>query len=147
MVKTPVSYPEDGWDVGVFRFLFCLLILIYTELATTRRPSIFSNNSYNYFVRKSVADIYYINSDIQTRSLLKKLLMSFGILDITAMDCRNALTSPISDFEDAILSETTYRNGVEYIVTRNTKDFSRSVIPVITPAEFMTKITENKNVR
>ncbi|MCD8221101.1 MAG: PIN domain-containing protein [Clostridiales bacterium] len=94
---------------------------------------------------KSVADIYYImhrslHSDIQTRNLLKKLFLSFGILDTTALECRNALTSPVSDFEDAILAESAYRNGVEYIVTRNVKDFSRSVVPVITPAEFMKKI-------
>ncbi|MCD8083165.1 MAG: PIN domain-containing protein [Clostridiales bacterium] len=91
---------------------------------------------------KSVADIYYImhrslHNDEKTRKLLKKLFMSFGILDTTALDCRNALTSPISDFEDAILAETAYRNGVDYIVTRNTKDFTRSVIPVITPTEFV----------
>ncbi len=98
---------------------------------------------------KSVADIYYImhrsiHSDADTRNLLKKLFMSFGILDTTALDCRNALTSPVSDFEDAILAETAYRNGVDYIVTRNTKDFTRSVIPVITPTEFMQKISESK---
>ena len=98
---------------------------------------------------KSVADIYYImhrsvHSDVETRNLLKKLFMSFGILDTTALDCRNALTSPVSDFEDAILAETAYRNGVEYIVTRNTKDFTRSVIPVITPSEFLQKISESE---
>lgn len=98
---------------------------------------------------KSVADIYYImhrslHSDEETRKLLKKLFMSFGILDTTALDCRNALTSPVSDFEDAILAETAYRNGVDYIVTRNTKDFTRSVIPVITPTEFMQKISESE---
>ncbi len=94
---------------------------------------------------KFVADIYYImhrslHDDAKTRGLLKKLFISFGILDTTAMDCRNALTSQMSDFEDAILAETAYRNGVEYIVTRNMKDFSRAAVPAITPAEFMTKI-------
>ncbi|MCD7771503.1 MAG: PIN domain-containing protein [Oscillospiraceae bacterium] len=91
---------------------------------------------------KSVADIYYImhkyfHGDLETRGLLKKLLLSFGILDITALDCRNALTSPISDFEDAILVETAYRSGVDYIVTRNTKDFARSTVPVVTVEEVM----------
>ena len=93
---------------------------------------------------KSVADIYYImhrnlHSDEQARSLLKKLFLSFGILDTTALDCRNAIASPISDFEDAILAETAYRNNVEYIITRNTKDFAKSVVPVATPSEFLKK--------
>ncbi len=94
---------------------------------------------------KSVADIYYImhrslHNDELTRALLKKLFLSYGILNTTALVCRNAFTSPVSDFEDAILAETAYRNGVEYIVTRNTKDFTRSVIPTATPAEFLQKL-------
>lgn len=98
---------------------------------------------------KSVADIYYImhrslHNDVQTRVLLKKLFLSFGILDTTALDCRNALTSPISDFEDAILTETAYRNGVEYIVTRYTKDFTRSVIPTTTPSEFLKMLPKSE---
>lgn len=97
---------------------------------------------------KSIADIYYImhrhlHSDEQTRILLKKLLMSFGILDTSALDCRNALTSPISDFEDALLVETAYRTGVDYIVTRNIRDFSRSVIQAVTPSDFMKMIAAN----
>ena len=99
---------------------------------------------------KSVADIYYImrrslHNDEQTRVLLKKLFLSFGILDTTALDCRNALTSPVSDFEDAILAETAYRNGVQYIVTRNTKDYTRSVIPAAAPEEFLKKIPKNED--
>ncbi|MCC8130209.1 MAG: PIN domain-containing protein [Ruminococcus sp.] len=91
---------------------------------------------------KSVADIYYImhrhlHNDEETRALLKKLFMSFGILDTTSLDCRNALTSPISDFEDAILAETASRSGVDYIVTRNTRDFVKSIVPVVTPDEII----------
>ncbi|MCD8327506.1 MAG: PIN domain-containing protein [Ruminococcus sp.] len=68
---------------------------------------------------KSVADIYHImhrslHSDEQTRVLLKKLFLSFGILDTTALDCRNALTSPVSDFEDAILAEKVNPYVMEY---------------------------------
>lgn len=97
---------------------------------------------------KSIADIYYIthrhlHSDERTRILLKKLLMSFGILDTSALDCRNALTSPVSDFEDALLVETAYRTGVDYIVTRNIRDFSRSVIQAVTPSDFMKMIAAN----
>ncbi|MCD8107250.1 MAG: PIN domain-containing protein [Oscillospiraceae bacterium] len=94
---------------------------------------------------KSVADIYYImhrslHSDAETRALLRKLFLSFGILDTSALDCRNALSSLISDFEDAILVETAVRCGVDCIVTRNTKDFSHSAVPAVTPAEFMKKL-------
>ncbi|MCD7845110.1 MAG: PIN domain-containing protein [Oscillospiraceae bacterium] len=94
---------------------------------------------------KSVADIYYImhrslHSDEQTRAMLKKLFLSFGILDTTALDCRNALTSPVSDFEDGILAETACRSGVEYIITRNLKDFSAAAVPALTPTAFMERL-------
>lgn len=100
---------------------------------------------------KSIADIYYIlhrslHSDAQTRLVLKKLCQSFGILDTTAIDCRNALTSPVSDFEDALLAETAYRSGVDYIVTRNVRDFTRAVTPVITPTEFVKMLSDNSQI-
>ncbi len=94
---------------------------------------------------KSVADIYYImhrslHDDAQVRSLLKKLLMSFGILDTTALDCRSALSSPVSDFGAAILAETAHRSGIDCIVTRNLRDFSRSAIPALPPDELLASL-------
>lgn len=53
----------------------------------------------------------------------KNLLMSFGILYTMAQDCRNTLTSPVSNLEDAILARISYRIAVKYIVTRNAKGF------------------------
>ncbi|MDO4619280.1 MAG: PIN domain-containing protein [Lachnospiraceae bacterium] len=91
---------------------------------------------------KSVADLYYIlhrslHSDALTRTALKKLFHSFGILDTTEMDCRNALTSQMPDFEDAMLAETAYRNKIDYIVTRNLKDYKHSDIPACSPQEIL----------
>ncbi|MCD7832326.1 MAG: PIN domain-containing protein [Firmicutes bacterium] len=92
---------------------------------------------------KSTADIYYImhrslHSNEVTRELLKKLFMSFGILDTTALDCQNALDSSMSDYEDAVLAETAKRSGVDYIITRNCKDYKQSSVPVKTPGELLT---------
>lgn len=105
-----------------------------------------ANQKIDAFVpAKSVADIYYIlhrslHSDALTRDALKKLFRSFNILDTTAFDCQNALTSPMSDFEDAMLAETAYRNNVDFIVTRNLKDYVKSKVPSCLPSEILKKI-------
>ena len=91
---------------------------------------------------KSVADIYYIthratHSDEKSREILSKLFSLFSVLDTTGDDCKNALFSPITDYEDAIMVETAKKAGIDYIVTRNIKDYSKSSVKVILPADFL----------
>lgn len=95
-----------------------------------------------YIAASSVTDIYYIehrrNHDkTKTLDLMKKLFKLFDILDTTSSDCRNALHSPLPDFEDAVLVESAIREGIDYIVTRNVEDFKSSPVKVCTPAEFL----------
>lgn len=77
-----------------------------------------------------------------TRDALKKLFRSFHILDTTAFDCRNTLTSPMPDFEDALLAETACRNHIDFIVTRNLKDYAKSEVPACLPSAIPEKIID-----
>ena len=91
---------------------------------------------------KSVADIYYLthkatHSDEKSREILSKLFSLFSVLDTTGDDCKKALFSPISDYEDAIMVETAKKEGIDYIVTRNIKDYSKSSIDAILPADLL----------
>ena len=91
---------------------------------------------------KSVADIYYIthratHSDEKSREILSKLFSLFSVLDTTGDDCKKALFSPITDYEDAVMVETAKREGIDYIITRNIKDYSKSSIEVISPTDFL----------
>jgi hypothetical protein len=43
----------------------------------------------------------------------------------------------MADFEDAVLASTALRENTDYIITRNTKDFSNSPVPVISPDDFI----------
>ena len=85
--------------------------------------------------------LYWL-SDKATRDVLTKLCVLFGLLDTTALDIRKAISAEISDFEDAVMVETAVRSGVDCIVTRNTKDYSKAPIPVYAPAEFIEPLTE-----
>ena len=94
---------------------------------------------------KSVADIYYLthkatHSNEKSREILAKLFTLFSLLNTTGYDCKNALFSPIADYEDAIMVETAKNAGIDYIVTRNIKDYSKSPVKVTSPAEFLEEL-------
>ena len=91
---------------------------------------------------KSATDIYYLthrctHSDKEARVKLNQLLTILGLLDTSADDIFHALSSPVSEFEDAVMIDAAARAQVDCIVTRNTKDYAKSSVPVYTPDEFL----------
>jgi len=91
---------------------------------------------------KSATDIYYLthrctHSDKESRTKLNQILSIVGMLDSAADDGFHAISSDVSDFEDAVMIETAIRSHVDCIVTRNTKDYTKSPVPVYTPDQFM----------
>lgn len=95
-----------------------------------------------FLTAKSVADIYYLlhrhtHSDEETRKLLTKLFSLFDLADAEGIDCRRAVSSPLTDYEDAVMAETALRSGMDCIVTRNERDYKLSPVPVYTPSGFL----------
>ena len=91
---------------------------------------------------KSVTDIYYLtrhytHSDKDARAVLNTLFQLFELMDTAGIDCRRATSSDISDYEDAVMVESAVRSGVDCIVTRNIKDYSKSPVPVYLPSDFL----------
>ena len=91
---------------------------------------------------KSSTDIYYLthrctHSDKDTRAILTKLFILFDVVDTAGMDARKAISSQVSDYEDAVMIETAMREDADCIVIRNIKDYSKSPVPVYDPAEFL----------
>ncbi|MCM1222984.1 MAG: PIN domain-containing protein [Lachnospiraceae bacterium] len=107
-----------------------------------------ANNLFSgYISAKAVTDIYYLmhrhtHDDKTSRNILNKLLALFDVLDTAGIDCRRAIPSPVSDFEDAVMIETALRAELDCIVTRNLTDFQKSPVPVYSPAEFLKKLQE-----
>ena len=94
-----------------------------------------------YITAKSVTDIYYLihritHSDSVTRETLEKLFSIVEILDTTSNDICLALSSTISDYEDAVMIETGIREKMDCIVTRNLKDYKKAKFTVYSPEEF-----------
>ncbi len=105
-----------------------------------------ANNAFlGYISAKAVTDIYYLMHRLThdaklARETLNKLFTLFDILDTSGIDCRKAILSPISDFEDAVMIETATHSEIDCIITRNTKHYSQSPVPVYTPQEFLEKL-------
>ena len=100
-----------------------------------------------FITAKSVTDIYYLihrttHSDKDTRNVLSRLFVLFNLADTAGTDCKYALSSDVSDYEDAVMIETASRTQMDAIVTRNTKDYSKSAVPVLTPEELIQKAIE-----
>ena len=78
-----------------------------------------------------------IMSKREAHGAFEKIMDMFAILDVTATDCRLGHEEGKGDFEDDLIAWTAYRHGIDFIVTRNKRDFSKSPVPALTPEEFV----------
>ena len=102
-----------------------------------------------YLSAKAVTDIYYLthrltHSDRRTREILMNLLSLFDLTDTTGSDCRQALLSGLSDYEDAVLVEAALREELDCIVTRNLHDYRNAACRVLSPGELLQKLSEEE---
>lgn len=71
---------------------------------------------------------------------IRSIMALFEVASVNRLVIENALESKFSDFEDSVLHESARHSGVEYIITRNVKDFKKSKIPTYTPVEFLSML-------
>ena len=95
-----------------------------------------------FLTANSITDIYYLvhkalHSAEETKKVLGVLFNLFDILDTCGIDCRRALTSDISDYEDAVMIEAAARSKIDCVVTRNLKDYAGAPMPVYSPVQFV----------
>ena len=114
----------------------------FAEDAKTLFLAVANRHCSGFITAKSITDIYYLlhrytHSDKNTRGILNTLFRLFDILDTTGGDCRKAVSADTADYEDAIMIETAIRSGMDCIVTRNLKDYSKASIPVYHPVDFI----------
>ena len=100
-----------------------------------------------YITASSATDIYYLvrkhlHDTEAAKQIMGKLYSLMGILDVTGADCVEALASSITDYEDAVVEKVASRKDVDYIVTRNIKDYQSGITKVILPDEFIALMTE-----
>jgi len=74
---------------------------------------------------------------------LKMLMNILGISLINKTTVLDALNSDFKDFEDALQNYSAQNEkGISIIVTRNTKDYKKSRLAVMTPEDYLKTIKE-----
>ncbi len=101
-----------------------------------------------YITASSATDIYYLvrkhlHNTEQSKNTMSKLYQLFGILDVTANDCQDTLLLDMKDYEDAVISCCAKRNQMDYIVTRNIKDYEHSKVKVLLPEELLKLVLQD----
>lgn len=87
--------------------------------------------------------VYVMRNELnpsQIEEVIKKLSLIFEFTELNPLDISRAAKLRWNDFEDALQVVTALRLKVDYIVTRNIKDFSKSKISALTPTEIITRI-------
>jgi len=98
-----------------------------------------------YVSASAVTDIFYIlqkeNGKADTILFLKELFNYIDILGVDKTIIMNALNSDWKDFEDAVQGSVSIENRLDFLVTRNTKDFTKlKGAKVLTPLDFLEEI-------
>ena len=92
-------------------------------------PVILSN--VYYMLRKS-----FSHNEVVVK--LRELLKILNVISMNKDTVLSALNSEFTDFEDALQNYAAEYNGeINFIVTRNIKDYKNSSLEVLTPNEFL----------
>ncbi len=88
--------------------------------------------------------VYYLLSRAEDKKLVKEKLRKFKVIaetsDLTDKIVDKGLSSNFSDFEDSLQYYCAIKMDCKILITRNSKDFKESEIPVLTPDEYLNSL-------
>lgn len=117
------EFIEDSLKV----FKYCEANLIDGSISALSIPNIV------YIMRKEL-------DNNRIKEILTTLTSLFTVIDLRETDLMKAADLDFADYEDALQSICASRAKVNYIVTRNIKDFKNSPVPAIKPSELFDRI-------
>ncbi len=89
----------------------------------------------------TITTLHYLGKKIlgeeKARRLIRSLLEIAKVGNVSKKAFRNALESKISDFEDAVIESVAIAEKVDFIASRNLKDFKKSQVKAKEPADFV----------
>lgn len=96
-----------------------------------------------YVSSLSFATIYYIvaknTSPAKARQIIGQFKVLVHVLSVDDKIIELALSSPFSDFEDAIQYYAAIENNINILLTRNIKDYKKSEIPIMSVEDFLSR--------
>jgi predicted nucleic acid-binding protein len=95
----------------------------------------------------TATDIYYLthkylHSADETSRILKRLFALVEVISVDKIDCIEAFYTGIPDYEDSLLAVCAKRWQADFIITRNTQDFTNSSVPVLMPQFFLDQLSQ-----
>ena len=101
-----------------------------------------SNSQYTGYTSPIVfVNVHYIMSKYEgKKKSIQNLIKLRRLLSILAIDeeiIDQALLADAVDFEDSIQYIASEKNLMDFIITRNKKDYKKSVVPALTAFEFL----------
>lgn len=109
------------------------------------------NEIQSYVSPLILANTYYIISKTLNKKVadefIKDSLILFKFVDMTEDIIRSAVNNKYKDFEDDLHYHTAIAFSVDYLITRNKKDFRSEKIEVVDAEEFINLIEGLKNTQ
>ena len=98
-----------------------------------------------YVCANSLTDIFYVLRKVhgadKAKIMVQKLILILDVIGIDPVDCVDALSLPMDDFEDAIIAVCAKKIGADSIVSRDERFIkSETAVKVITPEQLLEEI-------
>ena len=97
-----------------------------------------------YIAVHTFSNMFYILHEAEDfsiedcRNTFNKLLYVFDVASLNKSDIITAVNNEsFDDLEDSMQNEASVSSGIDYIVTRNCKNFEKSTVPAIIPEDFL----------
>ncbi|VAX10532.1 hypothetical protein MNBD_GAMMA26-496 [hydrothermal vent metagenome] len=117
----------------------------FVELSANLVGMVENNNIDGYLCATTITTLDYLISKTinrkQAKIEIKKLLAIFSIAEVNSIVLELSVNSKFADFEDAVQYYSGECCEVEGLVTRNTKDYKNTNLPIYTPDELWGIVT------
>jgi predicted nucleic acid-binding protein len=113
----------------------------FAEDAAAVLAEVEAGNLQGYLAAHTVTTLHFLLvrhlGQARARRALSDLLRLVELVPVDEDRIRHALAADWPDFEDAVQAACAEKAGVDYLVTRNKRDFKKSAIRAVTPAELL----------
>ncbi len=117
----------------------------FVELSANLVSSVENKTIEGYLCATTITTFDYLISKSRNRETAKieiqKLLTLFQIADVNSTVLTMAINSGFTDFEDAVQYFSGKCSNVDGLVSRNTKDYKKAILPIYTPDDLWSIIS------
>jgi predicted nucleic acid-binding protein len=99
-----------------------------------------------YVAAHSITTLFYLlqkgKYSSEARATITSLLQIVKIVTVDHETIEQALNLEFRDFEDAVQMVSALRNKVDFLITRNVKDYQPALLSVLQPVEFLVTLPD-----